>query len=49
METIYFFGFCFLVAFIIYWMVKNDDHASFNEDLDDGRFRLDKKRDQDDS
>lgn len=30
MDTLYFMGFCFLIALAILWGYRNDDHAEFN-------------------
>ncbi len=31
MDTLYFVGFCFLIALAIVWGYLNDDYAAFNE------------------
>lgn len=39
METIYFAFFCFFIAYLIYWLVKNDDLAEFTGEEKDKRYR----------
>ncbi|NVJ98143.1 MAG: hypothetical protein HWE25_08325 [Alphaproteobacteria bacterium] len=39
MDTIYFVLFCLFIAYLIYWMVKNDDLAEFTGEETDKRFK----------
>ena|GEM_PF-1878952 len=48
METLYFIGFCFFAAWLVYWMVKNDDYAEFSEDDDSTKFSMEQKREEND-
>lgn len=48
MMTLYFFLFCFGAAFLIYWLLKNDDLAAFKGKLEDRKFRLPNKNQKSD-
>lgn len=45
MDTLYFAGFCFLIAAAIFWGFRNDDHAEFNGGGGKKKFSLNKTED----
>ncbi len=46
METIYFFIFCLIIAYIIFWGFRNDDQSEFQGQKRDKRFTPSKKNAQ---
>ncbi|SDD59646.1 hypothetical protein [Kordiimonas lacus] len=46
LETLYFIGFCFFAAWLVYWMVKNDDYDDFAGDEDNSKFNVSQNKEE---
>lgn len=42
MDSLYFFFFCLIIAYIIFWSFTKDDYEEFNDGASDKRFSLKK-------
>ncbi len=38
MDTVYFIMFCFIIAYVIFWCLQNDDQAEFTGQKRDEKF-----------